>query len=57
MNIFLRYAKHSKAYRFLVIEPNSFVEINVLIESGDAIFHENRLSTLPKSVNSQKIDN
>ncbi|GKD98289.1 retrovirus-related pol polyprotein from transposon TNT 1-94, partial [Tanacetum coccineum] len=39
--IFVGYAKHSKAYRFYVIEPNDSVSINSIIESRDAIFDEN----------------
>ena len=54
--IFLGYAEHSKAYRFLVTEPNSFVEINTIVESRDAIFYENRFSTIPKSIDSQEND-
>ncbi|KAH9726106.1 hypothetical protein KPL70_008133 [Citrus sinensis] len=54
--IFLGYAEHSKAYRFLVTEPNSFVEINIIVESRDAIFYENRFSTIPKSIDSQEND-
>ncbi|GKC33610.1 zinc finger, CCHC-type containing protein [Tanacetum coccineum] len=43
--IFVRYAEHSKAFRFYVIEPNDSVAINSIIESRDAIFDENRLSS------------
>ncbi|GKA78207.1 zinc finger, CCHC-type containing protein [Tanacetum coccineum] len=46
--IFVRYAEHSKAYRFYVIEPNESVSINSIIESRDAIFDENRFSLIPK---------
>ncbi|GJS56268.1 zinc finger, CCHC-type containing protein [Tanacetum coccineum] len=46
--IFIGYAEHSKAYRFYVIEPNDFVSINSLIESRDAIFDENRFSSIPR---------
>ncbi|GJS01852.1 zinc finger, CCHC-type containing protein [Tanacetum coccineum] len=46
--IFVGYAKHSKAYRFYVIEPNNFVSINSIIESIDAIFDENRFSSIPR---------
>ncbi|GKG25834.1 hypothetical protein Tco_0398980, partial [Tanacetum coccineum] len=42
------YAKHSKAYRFYVIEPNDSVSINSIIESRDAIFDENRFSSIPR---------
>ncbi|GKA74349.1 zinc finger, CCHC-type containing protein [Tanacetum coccineum] len=43
-----KYAEHSKAYRFYVIEPNDFVSINSIIESRDAIFDENRFSSIPR---------
>ncbi|GJT86972.1 zinc finger, CCHC-type containing protein, partial [Tanacetum coccineum] len=46
--IFIRYAEHSKAYRFYVIEPNDTISINSIIESQDAIFDENRLSSIPR---------
>ncbi|GJT53976.1 zinc finger, CCHC-type containing protein [Tanacetum coccineum] len=46
--IFVGYAEHSKAYRFYVIEPNDSVSINLIIESGDAIFDENRFSSIPR---------
>ncbi|GJX98595.1 zinc finger, CCHC-type containing protein [Tanacetum coccineum] len=46
--IFVGYAKHSKEYRFYVIEPNAFVSINTVIESRDAIFDENRFSSIPR---------
>ncbi|GJT65318.1 zinc finger, CCHC-type containing protein [Tanacetum coccineum] len=46
--IFVGYAKHSKAYRFYVIEPNDSVSINSIIESRDAIFDENRFSSIPR---------
>ncbi|GJV75506.1 hypothetical protein Tco_1507090 [Tanacetum coccineum] len=49
--IFVRYAEHSKAYRFYVIEPNESVSINSIIESRDAIFDENRFSLIPKPKN------
>ncbi|GJS47049.1 zinc finger, CCHC-type containing protein [Tanacetum coccineum] len=61
--IFVGYAEHSKAYRFYVIEPNDFVSINSIIESRDAIFDENRFSSIPRpkdiipnSVESQRDD-
>ncbi|GKE75435.1 hypothetical protein Tco_1537476 [Tanacetum coccineum] len=34
--------------RFYVIEPNDSVSINSIIESRDAIFDENRFSSIPK---------
>ncbi|GJV46970.1 zinc finger, CCHC-type containing protein [Tanacetum coccineum] len=46
--IFVGYAKHSKAFRFYVIEPNESVAINSIIESMDAIFDENRFSSVPR---------
>ncbi|GKA23536.1 zinc finger, CCHC-type containing protein [Tanacetum coccineum] len=61
--IFVGYAEHSKAYRFYVIEPNESVSINSIIESRDAIFDENRFSSIPRpkdvipnSVESQRDD-
>ncbi|GJS67898.1 zinc finger, CCHC-type containing protein [Tanacetum coccineum] len=46
--IFVRYAEHSKAFRFYVIEPNDSVAINSIIESRDAIFDENMFSFIPR---------
>ncbi|GKB04105.1 zinc finger, CCHC-type containing protein, partial [Tanacetum coccineum] len=46
--IFVRYAKHSKAFRFYVIEHNDSVSMNSIIESRDAIFDENRFSSVPR---------
>ncbi|GJU31771.1 zinc finger, CCHC-type containing protein [Tanacetum coccineum] len=46
--IFVGYAKHSKAYRFYVIEPNDSISINSIIESRDAIFNENHFSSIPR---------
>ncbi|GJY84881.1 zinc finger, CCHC-type containing protein [Tanacetum coccineum] len=46
--IFVVYAEHSKAFRFYVIEPNDLVSINSIIESRDAIFDENRFSSVPR---------
>nr|GEW25237.1 zinc finger, CCHC-type [Tanacetum cinerariifolium] len=61
--IFVGYAEHSKAYRFYVIETSESVSINSIIKSRDAIFDENRLSSIlrPKdiilnSVESQRDD-
>ncbi|GJS71304.1 hypothetical protein Tco_0704145 [Tanacetum coccineum] len=45
--IFVGYAEHSKAFRFYVIEPNELVSVNSIIESRDAIFDENRFSSVP----------
>ncbi|GKC54031.1 zinc finger, CCHC-type containing protein [Tanacetum coccineum] len=44
--IFVGYAENSKAFRFYVIEPNDSVSINSIIESRDAIFDENRFSSV-----------
>nr|GEY50533.1 zinc finger, CCHC-type [Tanacetum cinerariifolium] len=46
--IFVGYAEHSKAVRFYVIESNESVLINSIIESRDAIFDENRFSSVPR---------
>nr|GEY37235.1 hypothetical protein [Tanacetum cinerariifolium] len=46
--IFVRYAKHSKAFRLYIIEPNDSVLINSIIESMDAIFDENKFSSVPR---------
>ncbi|GKC66748.1 zinc finger, CCHC-type containing protein [Tanacetum coccineum] len=46
--MFVRYAEHSKAFRFYVIEPNDSVLINSIIESKDAIIYENRFSSFPR---------
>ncbi|GJT79936.1 putative reverse transcriptase domain-containing protein [Tanacetum coccineum] len=46
--IFVGYAEHSKVYRFYVIEPNDSISINSIIESRDAIFDENRFSSIPR---------
>ncbi|GKB69413.1 zinc finger, CCHC-type containing protein [Tanacetum coccineum] len=61
--IFVGYVEHSKAYRFYVIELNDSVSINSIIESKDAIFDENRFSSIPRpkdiipnSVESQRDD-
>nr|GEV21450.1 zinc finger, CCHC-type [Tanacetum cinerariifolium] len=49
--IFVGYAEHSKAYRFYVIEPNDYISTNSIIESRDAIFDENRFSSIPRPKN------
>ncbi|GJV11419.1 zinc finger, CCHC-type containing protein [Tanacetum coccineum] len=46
--IFVGYDEYSKAFRFYVIEPNDSVLINLIIESMDAIFDENRFSLVPR---------
>ncbi|GJU04095.1 zinc finger, CCHC-type containing protein [Tanacetum coccineum] len=45
--IFVGYVEHFKAFRFYVFEANESVSINSIIESRDAIFDENRFSSLP----------
>ncbi|GKA31806.1 zinc finger, CCHC-type containing protein [Tanacetum coccineum] len=46
--IFVGYAEDSKTFRLYVIEPNDSVLINSIIESRDAIFDENRFSSVPR---------
>nr|GEW92569.1 zinc finger, CCHC-type [Tanacetum cinerariifolium] len=46
--IFVGYDEHSKAFRFYVIEPYDSVLINSIIESKDAIFNENKFSSVPR---------
>nr|GEV14919.1 zinc finger, CCHC-type [Tanacetum cinerariifolium] len=46
--IFVGYAKHSKAFRFYVIEPNDSVSINSITEARDAIFNEHRFVSVPR---------
>nr|GEY09966.1 zinc finger, CCHC-type [Tanacetum cinerariifolium] len=46
--IFVGYAEHSKAFRFYIIKPNESVLVNSIIESRDAIFEENRFSSVPR---------
>nr|GFA33624.1 hypothetical protein [Tanacetum cinerariifolium] len=46
--IFFGYAKNSKDFRFYVIEPHDSVSINSIIKSMDAIFNENRFSSVPR---------
>ncbi|GKC55750.1 zinc finger, CCHC-type containing protein [Tanacetum coccineum] len=48
--IFVGNAEHSKAFRFYVIEPNDSVSMNSIIESKDAIFDENRFSSVPRPI-------
>ncbi|GJR59821.1 zinc finger, CCHC-type containing protein [Tanacetum coccineum] len=43
-------SKHSKAFRFYVIEQNESVSINFIIESRDAIFDENNSLQSPYQV-------
>nr|GEY32046.1 retrotransposon protein, putative, Ty1-copia subclass [Tanacetum cinerariifolium] len=44
--IFIGYAEHSKCY--YVIEPNDYVSVNSIIESRDAIFDEERFTSIPR---------
>ncbi|GJV02813.1 hypothetical protein Tco_1336382 [Tanacetum coccineum] len=46
--IFIGYAEHSKCYRFYVIEHNDYVSVNSIIESRDAIFDEERFTSIPR---------
>nr|GEW53161.1 zinc finger, CCHC-type [Tanacetum cinerariifolium] len=46
--IFVGYDEHSEAFRFYVIKPNESVSINFIIESNDAIFNENRFSSVSR---------
>ncbi|GKA66146.1 zinc finger, CCHC-type containing protein, partial [Tanacetum coccineum] len=46
--IFVGYAEHFNAFRFYVIEPNDSVAINLIIKLKDAIFDENRFSSVPR---------
>nr|GFC11879.1 zinc finger, CCHC-type [Tanacetum cinerariifolium] len=46
--IFVGYSKHSKDFRFYVIEPNDSISINSIIESRDSIFDEQRFSSVPR---------
>ncbi|GJY77451.1 hypothetical protein Tco_0482567 [Tanacetum coccineum] len=43
-----RLGHHSKAFMFYAIKPNESVSINSIIESRDAIFNENRFSSVPR---------
>ncbi|GJU37178.1 zinc finger, CCHC-type containing protein [Tanacetum coccineum] len=45
---FIGYVEHSKCYRFYVIEPNDYVSVNSIIESRDAIFDEERFTSIPR---------
>ncbi|GJV76161.1 zinc finger, CCHC-type containing protein [Tanacetum coccineum] len=46
--IFVGYAEYSKAFKFYVIEPNDSVLINSIIELRDAIFNDNRFTSVPR---------
>ena len=51
--IFIGYANKSKAYWFYVIEQNDYISIHSIIESRDAIFDENRFSSIGRQRNLQ----
>nr|KAJ0184776.1 hypothetical protein LSAT_V11C900459110 [Lactuca sativa] len=46
--IFIGYVEQSKAYRFYVLESNDSVSINTVIESRDAIFDEEKFTSIPR---------
>nr|KAJ0211099.1 hypothetical protein LSAT_V11C400217220 [Lactuca sativa] len=46
--IFIGYAEHSKAYIFYILESNDFVSVNTVIKSRDAIFDEERFTSIPR---------
>nr|GEW15840.1 zinc finger, CCHC-type [Tanacetum cinerariifolium] len=46
--IFVRYAEHSRAFRFYVIKSSKSVTINSIIELRDDIFDEQRFSSVPR---------
>lgn len=46
--IFIGYAENSYAYRFYVLESNEYVSVNSVIESRDAIFDEERFTSIPR---------
>nr|KAJ0209753.1 hypothetical protein LSAT_V11C400185330 [Lactuca sativa] len=46
--IFIGYAEQSKAYRLYVLESNDSVSVNTMIESRDAIFDEERFTSIPR---------
>lgn len=46
--IFIGYAEYSMVYRSYVLEPNVCISVNIIIESRDAIFDENRCSSIPR---------
>ena len=53
--IFIGYAHNSKAYRFMVIEPNDSISINTVIQSRDAIFDENRFNSISRQLQPQQL--
>nr|KAJ0195032.1 hypothetical protein LSAT_V11C700367740 [Lactuca sativa] len=46
--IFIGYAEHSKDYRFYILESNDSLTVNIIIESRDAIFDEERFTSIPR---------
>nr|KAJ0192234.1 hypothetical protein LSAT_V11C800428450 [Lactuca sativa] len=46
--IFIGYVEHFKAYRFYVLESIDFVSVNTVIVSRDAIFDEERFTSIPR---------
>ncbi|GJW74416.1 zinc finger, CCHC-type containing protein [Tanacetum coccineum] len=46
--IFVGYVEHSNDFRFYVFEPNESVLITSIIDTKDAIFDDNRLSSVPR---------
>lgn len=44
--IFIGYAKHSKAYKLYVMEPNEYVSVHTMMESRGVIFDEMRFSSM-----------
>ncbi|GJY17955.1 zinc finger, CCHC-type containing protein [Tanacetum coccineum] len=46
--IVVGYLEHSKAFKLFVIESNESVSINLIIELRDAIFDDNRFSSVPR---------
>nr|GEW85284.1 hypothetical protein [Tanacetum cinerariifolium] len=53
--IFLGYVQNSKAYRFIVVEPNDQISVNTITESRDARFNKNRLTPGSKAIKSKWI--
>ncbi|GKB55418.1 zinc finger, CCHC-type containing protein [Tanacetum coccineum] len=46
--IFVGYVEHYKDFSFYAIKPNELVAINLIIKLKDAIFDENRFSSVPR---------
>ena len=53
--LIIGYAHNSKAYRFIVLEPNDSISINTVIESRDAIFDENRFNSISRQLQPQQL--